>query len=121
MAIESKLRFQHSYGVSDTEEIKARDKKLVKSNHLLECTTLKFTHRDIPMVLNGYNIIHDIGVNYDRTSNILIGMDILKDFDFHCGESKVNGKYLFLGCLKEEINALYLDELYRHFGYINAD
>lgn len=73
------------------------------------------------MVLNGYNIIHDIGVNYDRTSNILIGMDILKDFDFHCGESKVNGKYLFLGCLKEEINALYLDELYRHFGYINAD
>lgn len=118
MAIDSKLKFQRSYGVSDTDEIKARDKMLVKENRLLECTALKFTHRDIPITLNGYGIRHDIAVNYDRTSNILIGMDILKDFDFHCGESEWNGKYLFLGCLKEKINLEYLSELNKHFGYL---
>ncbi|MCI9219274.1 MAG: hypothetical protein HFH94_06000 [Lachnospiraceae bacterium] len=119
LAIDSKLAFQRSYGVSDTDEVKARDKNLVKDNRLLECTALKFTHKDIPITLNGYRIRHDIAVNYDRTSNILIGMDILKDFDFHCGESEWNGEYLFLGCLKEKINAEYLNELHKHFGYIS--
>ena len=42
---------------------------------------------------------------------ILIGMDILKDFDFRCGESEWNGEHLFLGCLKENINSDYLNEL----------
>lgn len=118
-AIASGLKFQRSYGVSDTDEIKARDKELVRKNRLLECTALKFVHPDIPISLNGYQIIHDIGVNYDRTSNILIGMDILKDFDFHCGRSKVNGEYIFLGCLAEQINSEYLGALYQHFGYID--
>lgn len=119
LAIASGLKYQRSYGVSDTDETKARDKELIKNNRLLDCTALKFTHNDIPMVLNGYRLIHNIAVNYDRTSNILIGMDILKDFDFHCGESRENGKFIFLGCLRQEINSSYLDELYRHFGYVN--
>lgn len=118
LAIASRLKFQRSYGVSDTDEIKARDKELIREKRFLECTALKFTHENIPITLNGYHIKHDIAVNYDRTSNILIGMDILKDFDFHCGESKWNGKYLFLGCLKEKINSEYLEELFKHFGYI---
>ncbi|MCI9571636.1 hypothetical protein [uncultured Acetatifactor sp.] len=50
---------------------------------------------------------------------ILIGMDILKDFDFRCGESEWNGEYLFLGCLKENINSDYLNELHKYFGYIS--
>ena len=84
----------------------------------MECTALKFTHKNIPIRLNGYDITHDIAVNYDRTSNILIGMDILKDFDFHCGESKATGNYIFLGCLKKRITPDYLGALYEHFGYI---
>ena len=50
---------------------------------------------------------------------ILIGMDILKDFDFRCGESEWNGEHLFLGCLKENINSDYLNELHKYFGYIS--
>ncbi len=117
IAITSNLKFQRSYGVSDTEQTKQRDKELIADHRLLECSALKFIHKNIPMVLNGYALMHDIAVNYDRTSNILIGMDILKDFDFHCGKSEENGKYIFLGCLKEKINQDYFDTLYQHFGY----
>ncbi|MDE7311647.1 MAG: hypothetical protein K2N87_08555 [Eubacterium sp.] len=117
-AIDSHLKYQRSYGVSDTEMTRQKDKELLKNNKLLECTSLKFMHKDIPLVLNGYALVHDIAVNYDRTSNILIGMDILQDFDFHCGKSIDNGEYLFLGCLRNDISQDYLDELYKHFGYI---
>lgn len=119
IAIASQLKFQRSYGVSDTEEVKERDKELVKANRLLECTALKFTHKDVPIVLNGYGFTHDIAVDYDRTSSILIGMDILKNFDFHCGESRWDEEYVFLGCLKNRINSEYLEKLHKHFGYIN--
>ena len=94
-AITSGLRYQRSYGVSDTEMIKEKDKQLIVEGRLVECTALKFTHENVRMSLNGYELTHDIAVNYDRTSNILIGMDILKDFDFHCGVSKMIDKYIF--------------------------
>ena len=116
-ALVSGLKCQRSYGVSDTESIKERDKTLIEEGRLLECTALKFTHESIPMSLNGYRIVHDIAVNYDRTSNILIGMDILKDFDFHCGISKMTNEYLFLGCLRNNISREYLSALYMNFGY----
>lgn len=116
-AILSGLRYQRSYGVSDTEMIKERDRQLIAEGRLLECTALKFTHENVRMSLNGYGLAHDIAVNYDRTSNILIGMDILKEFDFHCGISETTGKYIFLGCLKRNITQEYLNALQMHFGY----
>lgn len=119
-AITSGLEYQRSYGVSDTDKIKETDKRLVREGRLLECTALKFVHKNISIVLNGYGLVHDIAVNYDRTSNILIGMDILKDFDFHCGTSLATGEYLFIGCLKNNITQDYLDALHSHFGYIST-
>lgn len=116
-ALNSQLKCQRSYGVSDTDSIKERDRKLIEDGRLLECTALKFTHENVPMSLNGYRLVHNIAVNYDRTSNILIGMDILKDFDFHCGISKMTGEYIFLGCLRDNISQEYLSALYMHFGY----
>lgn len=98
--------------MSDTDSIKERDRKLIEDGRLLECTALKFTHENVPMSLNGYRLVHNIAVNYDRTSNILIGMDILKDFDFHCGISKMTGEYIFLGCLRDNISQEYLSALY---------
>ena len=119
-AIISGLAYQRSYGVSDTDRVKETDKRLVKEGRLLECTALKFVHNNIPILLNGYKIVHDIAVNYDRTSNILIGMDILKDFDFHCGMSLITNEYMFLGCLKRNITSDYLGALHLHFNYIPA-
>ena len=116
-AIISGLRYQRSYGVSDSEEIKEKDRQLIIEGRLTECTALKFTHENVRMSLNGYELIHDIAVNYDRTGNILIGMDILKDFDFHCGTSKIIDEYIFIGCMKRNITQDYLNALQMHFGY----
>lgn len=116
-AILSGLKYQRSYGVSDTEMIKEKDRQLIMEGRLAECTALKFTHENVRMSLNGYELTHDIAVNYDRTSNILIGMDILKNFDFHCGISEMTGEYIFLGCLKRNLTQEYLEALRRHFGY----
>lgn len=69
---------------------------------------------------------YDIGVkisadkiclNYDRKGNILIGMDILKDWDIHIGVSKETGKSLFLACPVENKCKEYVDALKLHFGY----
>ena len=61
-----------------------------------------------------------IHVNYDRKSNILIGMDILKDWDIHMGKViipnlKETGKTIFLACPLDGINQEYLLELERLF------
>lgn len=117
--ISNKVPFSRGYGVSDTEEIKLRDKKLVQGNDLINCTSLNFKHTNIEMMLNGYKFSHDIRVNYDRTGNILIGMDILKEFDYHCGISKLTGKHTFIGVLDSQEDKLdYYRALKEHFGII---
>lgn len=74
------------------------------------------------LVISDYSIIRDnsrsVRVSCDTTGNILLGMDILKDFDFHCGLSKITGTYVFIGCLKSNITEEYLDALEEHFDYV---
>ncbi len=53
-------------------------------------------------------------INYDRASNILIGMDILKEWDIHIGTIDT-GETIFLGCPKGQINDEYLQELEKTF------
>ena len=56
-----------------------------------------------------------VKVSYDRTGNILIGMDILSKLDIHIGKSKLLGKTIFLACPNDRINQEYLSALKRHF------
>ena len=52
----------------------------------------------------------NLGVSCDTHGNVLLGMDILKNFDYHCGDSFVEdrdnninrGDHIFIGCLKIE-------------------
>ena len=60
-------------------------------------------------------------INCDTTGNVLIGMDVLKEFDFHCGQSRKTGKYIFIGCLKDELTIEYLNALKNHFGYESGE
>lgn len=53
-------------------------------------------------------------VNYKRSGNILIGMDILKTWDIHIGNDE-SGKTIFLACPYNQINDEYLLELERMF------
>lgn len=62
--------------------------------------------------------VENIRITCDTTGNVLLGMDILSKFDFHCGISSLTGEYIFLGCLKDRLNQSYLTALREHFGSI---
>ncbi len=58
-------------------------------------------------------------INYDRTSNPLLGLDILQEFSFVCGISKVFGSYMFIGCLRDQKDKYdYYEAIEKHFGYV---
>lgn len=56
----------------------------------------------------------NIRVNYDRKGNLLLGMDILKDWDIHI-DTIDTGETIFLACPKNQINDEYLLELENTF------
>lgn len=117
--VEKGVPYVCSYGVSDTVEIKNRDKQLIESGRLLECTALKFRHTSNPLILNGYDLgEQDVYINYDRTGNILIGTDILQQLDIHIGADRWTGRLVMLGCLRSAITEEYLDRLYDAFGLV---
>ena len=57
-----------------------------------------------------------IYVNYDRKGNILIGMDILQNWNIHIGTSKVTGKNMFLACSENCVCQEFLEALEVNFG-----
>ncbi len=81
------------------------------------CPAMKFVHGISDFTVAGVKIACDkICLNYDRKGNILIGMDILQEWDIHMGISKVTEKNLFLASPRESICQEYLDALAQHFG-----
>ena len=83
----------------------------------MNCPAMKFEHKMIDFMIGGTKIQSDkICLNYDRKGNILIGMDILKDWDIHIGVSKVTGKNLLLACTTENRSTEYRHALEKHFG-----
>ena len=58
-------------------------------------------------------------VNYDRHGNILIGMDILSQFDMHIGISQKTNKVTLIGVLKvQEDKSDYENALLEHFSLV---
>lgn len=95
--------FRHDIPVTDSEK--------------MECPAMKFEHKISGLMIGNVRLPSDtICLNYDRRGNILIGMDILKDWDIHIGVSRVNGKNLFLACPLGQLCAEYFDALAIHFG-----
>lgn len=120
--IKNRVPYQRSYGVSDTEETKRKDKMLIMQGRLLECTSLKFEHIFDNIILNNYYLGRkSIRINYDRTGNILIGMDILSQMDIHMGADKNTGEYILIGCLKDNINIAYKEALRNSLGILQLE
>lgn len=120
--IKNGVSYQRSYGVSDTEETKRKDKILIMQGRLLECSSLKFEHQFDNIILNNYNLGRkSIRINYDRTGNILIGMDILSQMDIHMGTDKNTGDYVLIGCLKDNINVAYKEALRNSLGILQLE
>jgi len=89
----------------------------VTDDEKMVCPAMKFEHGISDFMIGGVNISFDkICLNYDRKGNILIGMDILKDWDIHIGISKVTGKSLLLSCPIGNECREYYDALKKHFG-----
>lgn len=90
-------------------------KKPVTLQEKMDCSAIKFRHKIENLTICGMPLGSvSIFVNYDRTSNILIGMDILKTWDIHIGKIK-SGETILLACPYNQINDEYLLELERTF------
>ena len=115
--IRNNVRYTLSYGVETggrkhTIPITEQDK--------MKCSAMGFFKEIHGFCINGV-VIKDrpIRINYDRTGNILLGMDILRDWDIHIGTIDT-GETIFLGCPKDQINEGYLHALENTF-HITSD
>lgn len=110
-----------SFGVNDSREKRERDRLLYANQQYMELTSVTFEHSDVLLKLMDIDInTNNIRLSYDRTGNILIGMDILKDWDIHMGTIDKTtlpeyGQTIFLGCPRDQINKDYILELSRLF------
>lgn len=101
-------KYMLSYGV---ETGGTPHSKPVTYDDKMQCTAMKFEHAITNFELDGMMLSHDkIYVNYDRSGNILIGMDILENWDIHIGKDDT-GETIFLACPLDQINDDYLREL----------
>lgn len=81
----------------------------------MKSEALKFEHKVSQFEICGISLSNNrLYINYDRKGNILIGMDILKNWDIHIGTAGT-GETVFLGCPKDRINDGYLLELENTF------
>ena len=114
--VDDKIRKEISFGVNDSKEKRDADKEKFKAGKYMELKSITFRHRDFELDFNGICINKDyVKVSYDRTGNILIGMDVLSQMDIHIGKSKVLGKTVFLACPYTAMNQEYIEDLIRHF------
>ena len=108
-----------SYGVNDTEEDKRIAKELYKNERYSEIGNMVSCVKEVDsLVIGGVDLGKmSLKVNYTRTGNILIGMDILKLFDIHIAPDRTNGdKTTLLACPLTNINDNYLFGLEESFG-----
>lgn len=115
--IQRNIDYLTSYGV----ETGGKKHKAPRTYHeKMMCEALKFKHIVSDFEINGVSIAcRYLHVNYDRKGSILIGMDILKNWDIHIGTVDT-GQTIFLGCPKELINSGYLQELENTFHIVRT-
>ena len=108
---DNNIQKQISYGVNDTEEQKEQYREMLKQGKYEKLPAVTFLHRGLTMNFDGVEIkSSSVNVSYDRTGNILIGMDILRNWDIHIGTTKY-GKTVLLACPKDQLNDEYFLEL----------
>lgn len=116
--IKNGIHYEISYGV---ETGGYKHKKPVTYDEKMDCPALKFEHAVSNFQIAGVAIAKDtVFVNYNRKGNILIGMDILKDWDIHMGISRENGTNIFLACPNDKLCQEYSDALEQHFSIRQA-
>lgn len=125
-AIRANLRTHIAFGVNIPDEYIKKQIALYNSGNLLECDVVMFMHSIENFRVMGYPMgISTLGISYNNKSALLLGMDVLKYFDFHCGVSLVDdsyygvseGDYILVGCRRDAITKEYLGALCKYFGF----
>ena len=76
-----------SFGVNDSKVKRDDDKKKFKNKRFMELNSISFRHVANNFTLGNLELGNfPISVSYDRTGNILIGMDILKNLEIYIGK-----------------------------------
>ena len=113
---DGRIRKEISFGVNDTKEKRQEDKEKFKAGKYMELKSVTFQHGKFEINFGGVYVYKDyVKVSYDRTGNILIGMDVLSQMDIHIGNSKILGKTVFIACPYDNLNQEYLKALSQHF------
>lgn len=115
--LDNKVPYIRSFGVESSGFYSKPPESRVE---FLRDKSLKFRHTLKSVEFEGYPIGDiTVGVNYDRRGINLIGMDILKLFDFHIGTSLVTNNVIFIGVLKSQLDKSdYYNALREHFGLV---
>lgn len=116
-----KIKKDISFGVNDTKDKIQETKRLFRAGFYQDLKSVTFNHTGLEIDFQGF-VVHkdEVKVSYDRTGNILIGMDILKDWDIHMG-TVTTGETIFLACPKEWLNNEYFEQLDKLFGIERSD
>ena len=90
-----------SFGVNDSKAKRDDDKKKFKSKRFMELNSISFKHTANSFSLGNLMLGNfPISVSYDRTGNILIGMDILRNLNIFIGTNTI-GETILLACKNE--------------------
>lgn len=112
------IKKEISFGVNDAKEKRESDKEKFRNGKYMELQSVTFQHRDLEIDFEGICLKKDfVKISYDRTGNILIGMDLLSRMDIHIGKSRKFGKTIFLACPYDSMNSGYFEALKEHFNY----
>lgn len=105
-----------SFGVNDTDEKRESDISKFRAGNFNDLASVSVRRKVSNLTIDGCNLgKQEIFINYTRTGNILIGMDILSKLDIHIGKTS-EGETVFLACPLDRINDEYLLEVERLFN-----
>lgn len=111
------IRKEISFGVNDSKEKRESDKEKFRTGKYMELQSVTFQHKDLEIEFDGICLKKDfVKISYDRSGNILIGMDLLSQMDIHIGKSRILGKTIFLACPYASLNSDYFQTLNEHFN-----
>lgn len=115
------IKKEISFGVNDAKEKREADKENFRNGKYMDLQSVTFQHEYLKIYFKGICLQKDsVKISYDRTGNILIGMDLLSQMDIHIGKSKILGKTIFLACPYYSMNQDYLKTLNEHFDLHNT-
>ena len=86
---------------------------------MIDCPAMKFQHSISNLSINGTIIpTQSIYLNYNRSGNILIGMDILRNMISFWDISQKTGKLTLLSCPRSNADDEFYKAMEEHFGLI---